>query len=43
MDDTWEFRVKAKYWLSEKLSLTAKISRDDSQNMEYGLGVNFRF
>jgi len=41
--DVWEFSVKANYWLTEKLALTAKISRDDDQTMEYGLGINFRF
>lgn len=41
--DVWEFSVKANYWFSEKLALSAKISRDDDQTMEYGLGANFRF
>jgi|GEM_PF-518125 len=42
-DDKWDFGVKANYWLTEKLALTGKISMDDDQTMEYGLGVNFRF
>ncbi len=42
-NDVWEFSVKANYWVTEKLAITAKISRDDNQNMGYGLGLNFRF
>ena len=41
--DVWEFSVKANYWLTEKLALTAKISRDDDQTTSFGLGVNYRF
>lgn len=43
MGDVWDFSVKANYWVSEKLAITGKLGIDDEQNMEYGLGVNFRF
>ncbi len=41
--DVWEYSVKANYWLTEKLALTAKLGVDDDQTMEYGLGLNYRF
>ena len=40
---TWDYGVKANYWLTEKLGLTAKITRNDSQDMTYGVGINFHF
>jgi opacity protein-like surface antigen len=40
---TWDFGVKANYWLSEKLGLTGKIMRNDSGDMTYGVGINFRY
>lgn len=43
VDNVWEFNVKANYWVSEKFAVTGKIGMDDDQNIEYGLGVNFRF
>jgi opacity protein-like surface antigen len=43
VDDAWDFSVKANYWVSEKFAVTGKISMDDDQSIEYGLGVNFRF
>jgi opacity protein-like surface antigen len=43
VDNVWEFSVKANYWVTEKLAITAKLGIDDDQNSEYGLGVNFRF
>lgn len=43
VDDAWDFGVKANYWVSEKIALTAKISMDDDQSIEYGLGFNYRF
>ena len=43
VDDTWEFSVKANYWVTEKLAVTGKLGMDDDQNMEYGVGLNFRF
>ena len=43
VDDTWEFSVKANYWVTEKIAVTGKLGMDDDQNMEYGIGLNFRF
>ena len=40
---TWDYGVKANYWLNEKLGITAKIMRNDSQDMTYGIGINFRY
>ena len=42
-NDSWEYGVKANYWLSEKLALQGGLSRDDDQNMVYRVGVNFRY
>lgn len=41
--DTWEYGVKANYWVNEKLGVTAKVIRADSESTEYGLGINYRF
>ena len=41
--DVWEYSVRANYWLTEKIALTAKIGIDNDDTKEYGLGVNFRF
>jgi opacity protein-like surface antigen len=41
--DTWDFSVKANYWVTEKIAITAKLGMDDDQNIEYGLGFNYRF
>lgn len=41
--DTWEYGLKANYWVNEKLGVTAKIVRTDSESTEYGLGINYRF
>ena len=43
VDDAWEFNVKANYWVTEKIAITAKLGIDDDQTMEYGLGFNYRF
>lgn len=43
VDDTWDFGVKANYWLSEKIALTGKVSMDDDQNIEYGIGFSYRY
>lgn len=40
---TWDFGVRAHYWLSDRAALTATLGRDDDQNTEYQLGVAFRF
>jgi opacity protein-like surface antigen len=41
--DTWDFGVKANYWASEKFAVTGKISMDDDQTVEYGLGFSYRY
>ncbi len=38
-----DYGVKANYWLSEHVGLTAAISRDNSRDMQYSLGVSFRY
>ena len=43
LGDVWEYSVKANYWFSEKIALTAKISLDNNNTAEYGLGINYRF
>lgn len=43
LGDVWEFSVKANYWMTEKIAVTAKLGRDDDQTTEYGLGLNYRF
>lgn len=42
-DGAWDYGVKANYWLNNRWSLAAAISRDDDQNMGYQIGVNCRF
>jgi len=43
--DNHEFTygVRANYWLSRQVALTAAVSRNDSQDMAYRFGVNVRF
>jgi hypothetical protein len=38
-----DYGVKANYWITRQWSLNGEISRNDSQDMAYKLGVNFRF
>lgn len=37
------YGVKANYWLTKQWALTGAVSRNDSQDMTYKLGVNVRF
>jgi hypothetical protein len=37
------YGVKANYWLSRQVALTAAVSRNDSKDMTYRFGVNVRF
>jgi len=39
----WDYGVKANYWVTEHVGLMATLSRDNSRDMSYGAGVNFRF
>lgn len=40
---TWNYGVRANYWCSERVALTAKLDRDDEETMTYQAGVTFRF
>ncbi|MBA3848462.1 MAG: hypothetical protein C0502_00520 [Opitutus sp.] len=40
---TWDFGVKANVRLTDKFTVLGSVSRDDDQNMEYRVGVNFRY
>ncbi len=39
----WDYGVKGNYWLTEKIGLQASVLRDNTRDMSYGVGVNFRF
>ena len=41
--NTAELGVKANYWVTKQLALTAGLGRDDAQNTSYKLGINVRF
>ena len=41
--NTGELGVKANYWVTKQLALTAGLGRDDAQNTSYKLGINVRF
>lgn len=38
-----DYGVKANYWVTKQLALTAAISRNDSQDMSYKMGINVHF
>lgn len=40
---TWDFGVNANVRINDKFSVLGSVSRDDDQNMEYRVGVNFRY
>lgn len=42
-DGTWEYGVRANYWVNSEWSVVAGVARDDSKNMAFTLGTNFRF
>jgi hypothetical protein len=42
-DGTWDFGVKANYWVDSRWAVTAGIDRDDDQNTSFTVGTNFRF
>jgi hypothetical protein len=39
----WDYGVRGNYWLTERLALTATLSRDNSRDTSYGIGVNLRY
>jgi hypothetical protein len=39
----WDYGVRSNYWLTERVGLTASLSRDNSRDMTYGIGVNIRY
>jgi opacity protein-like surface antigen len=39
----WDYGVRANYWLNDKFALVGTLSRDNSRDMSYGLGVNIRY
>lgn len=40
---TWNFGVKANYWVDSQWAVTVGLARDDDQNMAFTVGTNFRF
>lgn len=42
-EGTWDYGVKANYWVTSRFSVVGDISRDDDKNMTYALGFNCRF
>lgn len=42
-EGTWDFGVKANYWLTRRIAIVGDISRNDDKDMNYAIGLNFRF
>lgn len=42
-EGTWDYGVKANYWVNNQFALSAGISRDDDKNTSYSVGLNVRF
>lgn len=42
-DETFEFGVRANYWLTHQWAVTGRIVRDDNEDMTYAVGAVFRF
>ena len=42
-EGTWDYGVKANYWLTRRISIVADLSRNDDKDMNYSVGMNFRF
>lgn len=42
-DDTFEFGVRANYWVTRQWALTAKLARNDNKDMTYSVGAVYRF
>ena len=40
---SWDFGVKANYWVNSMWAVTVGLDRDDHQNTGFMLGTNFRF
>ena len=41
--NTFEYGVKANYWVTRQWAVTGSISRNDSQDMTYKIGASLRF
>ena len=39
----WDYGVKANYWVTEKIGLQVSLLRDNTRDLSYGAGINFRF
>ncbi len=42
-DNTWNFGVKANYWVESNWAVTAGLQLDDDHNTAFTVGTNFRF
>jgi hypothetical protein len=40
---TWNFGVKANYWVNTQWAVTGGINYDDDHDTQYTIGTNFRF
>jgi len=40
---TWNFGVKANYWIDSQWAVTVGLNRDDQHNTGFTVGTNFRF
>ena len=38
-----DYGIKANYWLGEHAGIMASVSRDNSRDMQYGIGLTFRY
>lgn len=42
-DGTWNYGVKANYWVESQWAITAGLERNDDKDVKYTIGTNFRF
>ena len=42
-NDSWNYGVKANYWVTSRVGIQAGVERDDDKNMTYSVGANIRF
>lgn len=40
---TWNYGVKANYWVESQWAITAGLERNDDKDVKYTIGTNFRF
>ena len=40
---TWNYGVKANYWIDSQWAVTGGISRNDNRDTAFTVGTNFRF